>query len=76
MLLAVILTIVGMQTMLTGFLADLMGHNRGLVEDVLFRVKRLELTAGSQSPGGEWRPGDRVRREEVAAPRIPPPPIS
>jgi len=45
LLLAVILAIVGVQTILTGFLADLIGHNRMLVEDVLFRVRRLELNA-------------------------------
>jgi glycosyltransferase involved in cell wall biosynthesis len=43
LLLAVILAIVGVQTLLTGFLADLMAHNRALVEDVLYRVRRLEL---------------------------------
>ena len=46
LLLAVILCVVGMQTILTGFLADVMGYNRGLVEDVLFRIKRLELAIG------------------------------
>jgi glycosyltransferase involved in cell wall biosynthesis len=48
LLLAVILSVVGMQTILTGFLADVMGYNRGLVEDVLFRVKRLELALGEE----------------------------
>jgi glycosyltransferase involved in cell wall biosynthesis len=43
LLLAVILLVVGAQTMLTGFLADLMSHSRSLVEDVLFRVRRMEL---------------------------------
>jgi glycosyltransferase involved in cell wall biosynthesis len=43
LLLGVIMLVVGAQTILTGFLADVMGYNRNLVEDVLFRVKRMEL---------------------------------
>jgi glycosyltransferase involved in cell wall biosynthesis len=64
LLLAVVLSVVGMQTILTGFLADVMGHSRGLSEDMLFRIKRMELALGSpagaakdskpsQKPGGE-----------------------
>jgi glycosyltransferase involved in cell wall biosynthesis len=47
LLLGVVLGVVGVQTILTGFLADVMGHSRGLAEDVLFRIKRLELALGS-----------------------------
>jgi len=60
LLLAVILSVVGMQTVLTGFLADVMGHNRGLVEDVLFRLKRLELAMGSRSTRSDQRRTDRT----------------
>jgi glycosyltransferase involved in cell wall biosynthesis len=49
LLLAVIVLVVGAQTILTGVLADVMGHNRNLVEDVLFRVKRMELDLGARS---------------------------
>jgi glycosyltransferase involved in cell wall biosynthesis len=45
LLLAVILSVVGVQTVLAGFLADLMAINRQLTEDILFRVKRLESDA-------------------------------
>jgi len=58
LLLAVIMSVVGMQTILTGFLADVMGHNRGLVEDVLFRLKRVELSVGARSVRSDQRRTD------------------
>ena len=42
---ASILLGVGFQTMLTAFLADLLAVNRRLMEDVQYRVKRLETSA-------------------------------
>lgn len=42
LILASILLGVGFQTMLTAFLADLLAVNRRLMEDVQFRVKKLE----------------------------------
>jgi glycosyltransferase involved in cell wall biosynthesis len=45
LLLAVILSVVGAQTVLTGLVADLIGINRTLLEETLARVKRLELDA-------------------------------
>ena len=36
---------VGFQTMLTAFLADLLAVNRRLMEDVQYRVKKMEITA-------------------------------
>ncbi|MBJ6727321.1 glycosyltransferase family 2 protein [Geomesophilobacter sediminis] len=42
LILASILLGVGFQTMLTAFLADLLAVNRRLMEDVQYRVKRLE----------------------------------
>jgi len=59
LLLAVILAVVGAQIILTGFLADVMGHSRNLVEDVLFRVKRLELSLGARSDRTDQRKTDR-----------------
>jgi glycosyltransferase involved in cell wall biosynthesis len=59
LLLGVILLVVGAQTILTGFLADVMGHNRALVEDVLFRVKRMELEMGARSTRSDMRKTDR-----------------
>ena len=55
LLLAVILTVVGAQTVLTGLLSDLIGINRKLIEETLLRVKRLELDARSSeaTPDGD-----------------------
>ncbi len=60
LLLGVIMLVVGAQTMLTGFLADVMGHNRNLVEDVLFRIKRIELELGARSTRSNQRKSDSV----------------
>ncbi len=38
---------VGFQTCLTGLVADLIANNRRLVEDTLWRVRRLELETSS-----------------------------
>lgn len=43
LLLTVLLIIIGFQTVLIGLLADLIGSNRSLIEDVLYRLRRLEL---------------------------------
>lgn len=59
LLLGVIMLVVGAQTILTGFLADVMGHNRNLVEDVLFRIKRMELELGARSTRSDQRKTDR-----------------
>ena len=48
LLLAVVLLVVGAQTILTGFLADVMSHNRALVEDVLYRLRRMELEKSAE----------------------------
>jgi glycosyltransferase involved in cell wall biosynthesis len=46
LILAAVLVIVGVQTMLIGLVADLIGANRSLLEDSLFRVRELELRFG------------------------------
>jgi glycosyltransferase involved in cell wall biosynthesis len=67
-ILAAALLIIGFLTMLIGMLADLIGRNRQLLEDVLLRVRRLELrrsgaaTDATASEGGEH---DGVRRNEA-----------
>ena len=40
---AAVLTIIGFQTYLIGVLADLIGFNRIILEDLLFRLRRIEL---------------------------------
>lgn len=57
LILASILLGVGFQTMLTAFLADLLAVNRRLMEDVQYRVKKLEFSGnnGHQPGGGSGR---------------------
>lgn len=52
LILAAVLLIVGFQVMLIGLVADLIAANRRVGEDILVRVKQLELTAlsGLRSP--------------------------
>lgn len=45
LILAAVLMIAGVQMILTGILADLMNSTRAIVEDVNFRVRRLEADA-------------------------------
>jgi len=42
-ILSAVLLIVGFQVLLIGMLADLIGFNRKILEEVLFRLRRLEL---------------------------------
>jgi len=49
LILAAILTIVGFQVCLIGLMADLIGFNRKIMEETLYRVRRLEL----EGRGGE-----------------------
>ena len=48
LILAAILIIVGFQVMLIGLVADLIGFNRRITEEVLFRIRRLEADAGNR----------------------------
>jgi glycosyltransferase involved in cell wall biosynthesis len=63
LILAAVLLIIGFQTILIGLIADLIGANRTLLEDTLFRVRELELRLG-EGPEVEW----------LATPEHPPPP--
>jgi hypothetical protein len=46
LILAAILSIVGVQTMLIGLLADLVSSNRKIIEEVLYRLRRIEAGQG------------------------------
>ena len=46
LILGAVLFIVGFQTISIGLVADLIGNNRSLLEDTLFRVRELELRFG------------------------------
>jgi len=43
LILSAILVIVGFQVLLIGLVADLIGFNRKILEDALYRLRRLEL---------------------------------
>lgn len=61
LILASILLGGGFQTMLTAFLADLMAVNRRLMEDVQYRVKKLEIS-GNPSVNQESTGGDTCKK--------------
>ncbi|MBI5033468.1 MAG: glycosyltransferase [Chloroflexi bacterium] len=48
-ILAAILIIVGFQILLIGLLADLIGFNRKILEEVLYRIRKLELDNFSET---------------------------
>lgn len=50
LILTAVLLIAGFQSCLIGLVADLIGFNRKILEEVLYRVRRMELAAGSSSP--------------------------
>jgi glycosyltransferase involved in cell wall biosynthesis len=49
LMLTVILVIIGFFTVLVGLMADLIGGNRALLEDVLYRLRRMELREPAKS---------------------------
>jgi glycosyltransferase involved in cell wall biosynthesis len=61
LILTAILLIIGIQTILIGLVADLIGANRTLLEDTLVRVRELEL-----------RVGDGAEVERLAGDALPP----
>ncbi len=48
LILAAILIIVGFQVFMIGLLADLIGANRRLIEEALYRIKKAELTLSAK----------------------------
>jgi glycosyltransferase involved in cell wall biosynthesis len=54
-ILAVLLLILGFQTLQWGVMADLIASNRKLIEDLLYRLRQMELAGGQRS---EREPGD------------------
>ena len=46
LILTAILLIVGFQVLLIGLLADLIGFNRQIMEELLYRVRRMEIEEG------------------------------
>jgi glycosyltransferase involved in cell wall biosynthesis len=66
LILAAILIIIGFQVLLIGLLADLISSNRKILEEVLYRVKRIEIekeqehirSTSSPQPIANHTPGD------------------
>lgn len=56
LILAAMMIIIGFQTLVTGMQADIISANRKLLEDIQFRIKKLEL--GLLDPEGEKRKDD------------------
>ena len=73
LILAAALLIIGFLTMLIGMLADLIGRNRQLSEDVLLRVRRLELELRGEhllaGPGDARSAESSQRRRADGSPR-------
>jgi len=63
-MLTVLLIIIGFQTVLIGLVADLIGANRSLIEDVLLRLRRLELGDQSTSIETVVRPEQELSRAQ------------
>jgi glycosyltransferase involved in cell wall biosynthesis len=61
-ILAAILLIVGFQIMLIGLLADLIGFNRMILEELLYRIRRKEL-----NPPSHTTSPSRVGRDDTEA---------
>jgi glycosyltransferase involved in cell wall biosynthesis len=55
LILAAVLMIVGFQTIMIGLVADLIGFNRKILEEILYRVRRMEVGEQQQTehPGQE-----------------------
>jgi hypothetical protein len=63
---AAVLLIVGFQVLLIGLLADVISANRKLLEDLLYRVRRMELpqTDEAETESVSTRAGDPAERWE------------
>jgi glycosyltransferase involved in cell wall biosynthesis len=55
LILAAVLLIVGFQVFLIGLVADLIGFNRKILEEVLYRLRRLELGENGELAGEDER---------------------
>lgn len=66
-IIAAVLLIAGIQVILIGFLADLIAVNRRLNEDILLRVKRLELAGAATRSAATDEPARAADRDPHAA---------
>lgn len=61
LILTMLLIVIGVQTLLMGFQADVISANRKLLEDIQFRIKKLEL--GLLNPDGSARQTEKEDEE-------------
>ena len=61
LILSAILMIVGFQTMVIGLVADLIGANRRLSEDILYRLRKIEIMGSLQQDFKTGRPQETVQ---------------
>lgn len=58
LILAAILSIVGFQILLIGLLADLVGFNRAILEDILYRLRSIESNSNTSTGIDDHPPDD------------------
>ena len=68
-ILAAVLLIIGFQVCLIGLLADLIAFNRKIMEELVYRVRRLELDVSGTSPEQDYT----AETEPMREPSIKPP---
>jgi glycosyltransferase involved in cell wall biosynthesis len=61
LILSAVLMIVGFEVVLIGLVADVISGNRKLIEDLLYRVRGMELTLGERPASTERDPKPRER---------------
>jgi glycosyltransferase involved in cell wall biosynthesis len=64
LILSSILLIVGFQVALIGLVADVISGNRKLIEDLLYRVRQIELRIPEREPTPDTLPADRPALED------------
>ena len=60
LLVAAVLFMIGFQIMVIGLLSDIIAANRKLIEDVLYRVKRFELSFKKEAT-----PADEIKTDQI-----------
>jgi hypothetical protein len=66
LLFAGVVVIIGVQVLLIGLLADVISANRKLLEDLLYRVRSLELRRPEEDPAASDEPTPELSRTGVA----------
>ncbi|MBN1262616.1 MAG: glycosyltransferase family 2 protein [Anaerolineae bacterium] len=59
LILTVIFWALGLQSVLLGMVADLIGLNRGILEEMLYRVRKIELGAQGEGATADEAPSDQ-----------------